>query len=92
MDATARAISGTSATNAPRHSWSPREAAGRHVPADGESRNGLKLLLEGNSVSSVERVTGVHHGRSWKLLVLAGEKCERIMAEKSQRPGARRGS
>ncbi len=34
----------------------------------------LKLLLEGNSVSSVERVTGVQHGTILKLLVLAGEK------------------
>ena len=42
----------------------------------------LKLLLEGNSVSSVERLTDVHHGTILKLLVLAGEKCERIMAEK----------
>src|SRR5580700_2501716 len=42
----------------------------------------LKLLLEGNSVSSVERLTEVHHGTILKLLVLAGEKCERIMAEK----------
>jgi transposase-like protein/IS1 family transposase len=42
----------------------------------------LKLLLEGNSVSSVERITGVHHGTILKLLVLAGEKCERIMATK----------
>ena len=39
-------------------------------------------MLEGNSVSSVERVTGVHHGTILKLLVLAGEKCERIMADK----------
>jgi hypothetical protein len=37
----------------------------------------LRLLLEGNSVSSVERVTEVHHGTILKLLVLAGEKCER---------------
>ena len=42
----------------------------------------LKLLLEGNSVSTVERVTDVHHTTILKLLVLAGEKCERIMAEK----------
>jgi transposase-like protein/IS1 family transposase len=42
----------------------------------------LSLLLEGNSVSSVERVTGIHHGTILKLLVLAGEKCERIMADK----------
>jgi transposase-like protein/IS1 family transposase len=42
----------------------------------------LKLLLEGCSVSSTERLTGVHHGTILKLLVLAGEKCERIMAAK----------
>jgi IS1 family transposase len=42
----------------------------------------LKLLLEGNSVSTVERVTDIHHTTILKLLVLAGEKCERIMAEK----------
>jgi transposase-like protein len=43
----------------------------------------LQLLLEGNSVSSVERVTGVHHGTILKLLVLAGEKCEKKAAEMS---------
>ena len=42
----------------------------------------LRLLLEGNSVSSVERITEVHHTTILKLLVLAGEKCERIMAQK----------
>jgi transposase-like protein/IS1 family transposase len=42
----------------------------------------LKLLLEGNSVSSAERLTEVHHTTILKLLVLAGEKCERIMASK----------
>jgi transposase-like protein/IS1 family transposase len=42
----------------------------------------LRLLLEGNSVSSVERVTGIHHSTILKLLVLASEKCERVMAQK----------
>ena len=42
----------------------------------------LRLLLEGNSVSSVERATDVHHTTILKLVVLAGEKCERIMATK----------
>jgi hypothetical protein len=40
------------------------------------------MLLEGNSVSSVVRLTDVHQKTILKLLVLAGEKCERIMAEK----------
>jgi IS1 family transposase len=42
----------------------------------------LKLLLEGSSVSTVERITDVHHTTVLKLLVLAGEKCERIMGQK----------
>jgi IS1 family transposase len=40
----------------------------------------LSMLLEGNSVSSVVRLTGIHQKTILKLLVLAGEKCERIMA------------
>ncbi len=42
----------------------------------------LALLLEGNSASTVERVTDVHHTTILKLLVLAGGNCERIMAQK----------
>lgn len=42
----------------------------------------LRLLLEGNSVSSVERISDIHHTTILKLLVLAGEKCERVMAQK----------
>lgn len=42
----------------------------------------LRLLLEGSSVSSVERITEVHHTTILKMLVLAGQKCERIMADK----------
>ncbi|MBM4036652.1 MAG: hypothetical protein FJ291_33365, partial [Planctomycetes bacterium] len=42
----------------------------------------LRLLLEGNSVSSVERLTDVHHTTILKLLVLAGDKAERLMGEK----------
>src|SRR5258708_246615 len=40
----------------------------------------LQLLLEGCSVSSTERITGIHHGTILKLLVIAGEKCANIMA------------
>lgn len=42
----------------------------------------LRLLLEGNSVSSVERITAIHHTTILKLLVLAGERCGRVMAKK----------
>jgi transposase-like protein/IS1 family transposase len=39
----------------------------------------LKLLLEGSSVRSVERITELHRDTILKLLVVAGEKCEKIM-------------
>jgi transposase-like protein/IS1 family transposase len=42
----------------------------------------LAMLLEGNSVASVSRILNVHPGTILRLLVLAGEKCERIMADK----------
>jgi transposase-like protein/IS1 family transposase len=40
----------------------------------------LRMLLEGSSVRSVERITELHRDTILKLLVVAGEKCERIMA------------
>lgn len=39
----------------------------------------LKMLVDGMSVSAIERITGIHHGTILKLLVLAGERCEQIM-------------
>jgi transposase-like protein/IS1 family transposase len=44
----------------------------------------LKLLLEGMSVRSVERVTGVHRDTILRLLVLAGERCASLMESKIQ--------
>jgi len=54
---------------------------GMYLPVE-KAEMVLKHLLEGNSVSIVERITEVHHTTILKLLVLAGEKCERIMATK----------
>src|SRR5271168_850337 len=42
----------------------------------------LKLLLEVNSVSSTERIADVHHTTILKLLVLAGERCEKLLGRK----------
>ena len=42
----------------------------------------LSLLVEGMSVRSVERVTGVHRDTILRLLVLAGNRCERMMHQK----------
>ena len=42
----------------------------------------LRLLVEGNSVRSVERITDVHRDTILRLLVVAGERCERLMEER----------
>ncbi len=42
----------------------------------------LKLLVEGNSVRSTERITGIHRDTILNLLNVVGERCERVMAEK----------
>src|ERR1044071_2168212 len=42
----------------------------------------LQLLTEGCSIRSTERITGVHRDTILKLLVVVGEKCERLMNER----------
>jgi transposase-like protein/IS1 family transposase len=42
----------------------------------------LQLLVEGSSLRSIERITGVSLRTLLDLLVLAGEKCERLLDEK----------
>lgn len=39
----------------------------------------LQLLVEGNSVRSIERITGVHRDTILSLMVVAGNKCEAMM-------------
>jgi IS1 family transposase len=41
----------------------------------------LKLLIEGSSIRTVERVTDLHRDTICRLLILAGEKAEKIMAK-----------
>ena len=47
--------------------------------------NVLTLLVEGCSVRSVERVTGVHRDTILDLLVLVGERCERLLENRIKR-------
>ncbi len=42
----------------------------------------LQLLLEGMSIRSAERITGIHRDTILRLLVLAGERCQKLMDEK----------
>jgi len=39
----------------------------------------LAMLVEGISVRSIERLTGTHRDTILRLLVLAGERCEKLM-------------
>lgn len=39
----------------------------------------LKLLIEGSSIRSVERVTDLHRDTICRLIVLAGKKCEKLL-------------
>ena len=42
----------------------------------------IGALAEGSSIRSIERITGVHRDTILRLLVLAGERCQRLMDEK----------
>src|SRR5437764_8108974 len=42
----------------------------------------LQLLLEGCAVASVTRVTGLHKRTILNLLVLAGERCEKLLEDR----------
>jgi len=42
----------------------------------------LRLLVEGSSIRSIERVTGVHRDTIMRLLLLAGENCARLLDAK----------
>ena len=54
---------------------------GMYLPVE-KAEQALSMLLEGTSVSSTVRLTGLNQRTILKLLVLAGEKAERIMADK----------
>jgi hypothetical protein len=46
----------------------------------------LSLLLEGNSLRSIQRITGVHKTTLMTLLCVAGERCERVPIVIAQPP------
>lgn len=54
---------------------------GMYLPLD-KAEMVLRLLVEGNSIRSTERITGVNRNTILDLLVLVGEKCERLLNDK----------
>lgn len=55
--------------------------AGMYLPME-KAAFVLKLLVEGVSVRSIERLTDVHRDTILKLLVAAGERCERLLEDR----------
>jgi hypothetical protein len=47
------------------------------------------MLVEGVSVRSVERLTGVHRDTILRLLVLAGQRCERLREDRIRQVSVR---
>ena len=44
----------------------------------------LAMLAEGNSINSAQRISGLNKKTIMSLLVIAGEKCESLMAQRVQ--------
>jgi hypothetical protein len=42
----------------------------------------ITLLVEGCSIRSIQRITGIDQNTAMKILVLAGERCERLLESK----------
>ena len=55
---------------------------GRMTLAEDKAIDCLKLLVEGCSIRSIERFTGVHRDTIISLLEIAGEKCEKLMEDR----------
>jgi len=49
-----------------------------YIPED-KMLMAVKLMVEGNSVRSIQRITDLDQNTIMKILVLAGAKCERVM-------------
>src|SRR5713226_4345838 len=56
-------------------------ALGRMIIAEDKALMCLNLLVEGNSVRSTERITGVHRDTVLHLLEVVGARCEQVMEE-----------
>ena len=56
----------------------PERLEGTYLPAD-QIASILRLLVEGMSIRSIERITGVHRDTILSVLVLVGERCQRFL-------------
>lgn len=65
-----------------------RPLAEMRLPMD-KAESVLKLLVEGMSLRSIERVTGVHRDTIMRLLLLAGERSQQLMDAKMRNLNSR---
>src|SRR6266571_643809 len=49
----------------------------------------ISALVEGNSIRSIERMTGVHRDTIMRLVVRVGENCERLLDERMRKLSCR---
>ena len=55
----------------------PERLEGTYLPAT-EIASILRLLVEGMSIRSIERITGEHRDTILNVLVLVGERCQTV--------------
>jgi transposase-like protein/IS1 family transposase len=55
---------------------------GRMTLAEDKAIMCLQLLVEGNSIRSIERITDVNRNTILSLLAVAGERCEKLMQDR----------
>jgi IS1 family transposase/transposase-like protein len=60
------------------YSERPERLDGTYLPTEKITQI-VRLLVEGCSVRSIERITGTHRDTILNVLVLAGERCERLL-------------
>lgn len=58
-----------------------RTLGSMYTPQD-RALSALQLLLEGNSIRSTERITQLDRNTIMRLLILAGDRCHKLMYEK----------
>lgn len=49
----------------------------------------ISAMVEGNSIRSVERMTGVHRDTIMRLIVSVGQNCERLLDERMRKLSCR---
>jgi transposase-like protein/IS1 family transposase len=66
------------------YSERPEKLDGTYLPTE-KIIQIVRLLVEGCSIRSIERITGIHRDTILNILVLVGDRCERLLENKIAR-------